>query len=43
MRGPARVTALGQGLSGGLARWRAPQAVYDPGTIQPARQGLNER
>jgi hypothetical protein len=35
MRGPARVTGLGQGLSGGLARWRA---VHDPGTIQPARQ-----
>ena len=31
MRGPARVTGLGQGLSGGLARWRAPRAVHDPG------------
>ncbi len=30
MRGPARVTGLGQGLSGGLARWRA-RAVHDPG------------
>ena len=33
MRGPARVTGLGQGLSGGLAGWRAPQAVHDPGKI----------
>ncbi len=31
MRGPARVTGLGQDLSGGLARWRAPRAVHDPG------------
>jgi hypothetical protein len=30
MHGPARVTGLGQGLSGGLARWRA---VHDPGKI----------
>jgi Transposase DDE domain group 1 len=29
----ARVTGLGQGLSGGLARWRAPRAVHDPGKI----------
>jgi Transposase DDE domain group 1 len=28
-----RVTRLGQGLSGGLARWRAPRAVHDPGKI----------
>jgi hypothetical protein len=28
-----RVTGLGQGLSGGLARWRAPRAVHDPGKI----------
>jgi hypothetical protein len=27
------VTGLGQGLSGGLARWRAPRAVHDPGKI----------
>ena len=33
MRGPTRVTGLGQGLSGGLARWRAPRAVHDPGKI----------
>jgi hypothetical protein len=43
MRGPARVTGLGQGLSGGLARWRAPRVVHNPGTIQPARQGLSWR
>jgi hypothetical protein len=29
----ARVTGLGQGLSGALARWRAPRAVHDPGKI----------
>ena len=28
-----RVTALGRGLSQGLARWRAPRAVHDPGKI----------
>ena len=28
-----RVTGLGQGLSAGLARWRAPRAVHDPGKI----------
>jgi Transposase DDE domain group 1 len=28
-----RVTRLGGGLSGGLARWRAPRAVHDPGKI----------
>jgi hypothetical protein len=27
----ALVTGLGEGLSGGLARWRAPRAVHDPG------------
>ena len=29
----ARVTGLGRGLSAGLARWRAPRAVHDPGKI----------
>ena len=29
----ARVTGLGQGLAEGLARWRAPRAVHDPGKI----------
>jgi Transposase DDE domain group 1 len=29
----ARVTGLGQGLTDGLARWRAPRAVHDPGKI----------
>jgi hypothetical protein len=29
----ARVTGLGEGLAGGLARWRAPRAVHDPGKI----------
>ena len=29
----ARVTGLGQGLTEGLARWRAPRAVHDPGKI----------
>jgi hypothetical protein len=28
-----RVTGLAQGLAGGLARWRAPRAVHDPGKI----------
>ena len=28
-----RVTGLGQGLAGGLARWRGPWAVHDPGKI----------
>ena len=28
-----RVTGLGRGLSGRLARWRAPRAVHDPGKI----------
>ena len=28
-----RVTGLGQGLTEGLARWRAPRAVHDPGKI----------
>jgi Transposase DDE domain group 1 len=28
-----RVTGLGRGLSDGLARWRAPRAVHDPGKI----------
>jgi hypothetical protein len=27
------VTGLGQALSDGLARWRAPRAVHDPGKI----------
>jgi hypothetical protein len=29
----ARVTGLGEALSAGLARWRAPRAVHDPGKI----------
>jgi hypothetical protein len=29
----ARVTGLGGGLSAGLAGWRAPRAVHDPGKI----------
>ena len=29
----ARVTGLGQSLSGALAWWRAPRAVHDPGKI----------
>jgi len=29
----ARVTGLGQELSAGLAQWRAPRAVHDPGKI----------
>jgi hypothetical protein len=28
-----RVTGLGRGLSRGLARWRSPRAVHDPGKI----------
>ena len=28
-----RVTGLGAGLSAGLARWRTPRAVHDPGKI----------
>ena len=28
-----RVTGLGAGLSAGLARWRAPRVVHDPGKI----------
>ena len=28
-----RVTGLDQGLSAGLARWRAPRAAHDPGKI----------
>jgi hypothetical protein len=28
-----RATGLGEGLSGALARWRAPRAVHDPGKI----------
>jgi hypothetical protein len=28
-----RVTGLGRGLSDGLARWRAPRAVHDPGKV----------
>ncbi len=28
-----RVTGLAVGLSQGLARWRAPRAVHDPGKI----------
>ena len=28
-----RVTGLGEGLAGGLARWRASRAVHDPGKI----------
>ena len=30
---PARVTGLGLALTAGLARWRAPRAVHDPGKI----------
>jgi Transposase DDE domain group 1 len=28
-----RVTGLGEGLAGALARWRAPRTVHDPGKI----------
>ena len=33
LTGMLRVTGLDQGLSAGLARWRAPRAVHDPGKI----------
>jgi Transposase DDE domain group 1 len=33
LTGILRVTGLDQGLSAGLARWRAPRAVHDPGKI----------
>ncbi len=33
LAGALRVTALGGGLSGALARWRAPRAVHEPGKI----------
>ena len=33
LRETMRVTGLGRGLSEGLARWRAPRAVHDPGKI----------
>jgi Transposase DDE domain group 1 len=33
LAGALRVTGLGRGLAGGLARWRAPRAVHDPGKI----------
>src|SRR6516225_3973740 len=33
LRETMRVTGLGRGLSGGLARWRAPRAVHDPGKV----------
>ena len=29
----AKVTGLGEALTAGLARWRAPRAVHDPGKI----------
>ncbi len=29
----ARVTGLGEALTGALARWRAPRAVHDPGKV----------
>ena len=28
-----RATGLSRGLSAGLARWRAPRAVHDPGKV----------
>jgi len=28
-----QATGLGRDLAGGLARWRAPRAVHDPGKI----------
>jgi hypothetical protein len=31
--GDAAVTGLGRGRSDGLARWRAPRAVHDPGKV----------
>jgi hypothetical protein len=33
LAGTLRVTGLGEGLAEGLARWRAPRAVHDPGKI----------
>ena len=33
LRETLRVTGLGRGLSQGLARWRAPRAVHDPGKV----------
>jgi hypothetical protein len=33
LAGTLRATGLSQGLSAGLARWRAPRAVHDPGKI----------
>jgi Transposase DDE domain group 1 len=33
LRETMRVTGLTRGLSAGLARWRAPRAVHDPGKI----------
>ena len=33
LAGTLRVTGLGEGLTEGLARWRAPRAVHDPGKI----------
>ena len=33
LRETMRVTGLGRCLSESLARWRAPRAVHDPGTI----------
>ena len=33
LRETMRVTGLARGLSDGLARWRAPRAVHDPGKI----------
>jgi hypothetical protein len=33
-----RVTGLARGLSEGLARWRAPRAVHDPGKIAVLRE-----
>jgi len=39
-----RVTGLARGLSAGLARWRAPRAVHDPGkVIADLRLRLAER
>ncbi len=33
LTGALRLTGLDEGLSAGLARWRAPRAVHDPGKI----------
>ena len=33
LAGTLRVTGLSEGLADGLARWRAPRAVHDPGKI----------